>query len=166
MWLLVSFIFWNDTTCLIHWEPVPGESGWTKILVGISGSALPVTDHSELWNLYLLSSAAMRSKTKTYSSLGFKPLILTLITGNMRLLRRKRFAEKYLWKWIRLRWKYLLRNIKGVTKSFCSVGFFGWFFVEDLFAGVNLGKTHGMILHRCGWVYVEPPRILKPVGVM
>lgn len=51
MWLFVNFIFWNDTTCLIHCEPVPGESGWIKILVGIRGSAFPVTDHSELWNL-------------------------------------------------------------------------------------------------------------------
>ena len=85
MWLLVNFIFWKETTCRIHCDPVPGESGWTKILVGMRGSALPVTDHSELWNLYLLSSAGMLSNTKTYSSFGFKPLMFTLITGNMRL---------------------------------------------------------------------------------
>ena len=85
MWLLVNFIFWKETTWRIHCDPVPGESGWTKILVGIRGSALPVTDHSELWNLYLLSSAGMLSNTKTYSSFGFKPLMFTLITGNMRL---------------------------------------------------------------------------------
>lgn len=45
-WLLVSFSFWKDTSCLIQWAPVAGESGWTYSRPGIAGSALPVTDLS------------------------------------------------------------------------------------------------------------------------
>lgn len=150
MWLLVNFIFWNETTCLIHCDPVPGESGWTKILVGINGSALPVTDHSELWNLYLLSSAGMMSKTKTYSSLGFKPLMFTRITGNIRLLRENEI--KYSWKtnpcvnWSKIGMDnaFVLRQNPN---GFCS----SWWFVFVSFQGffnfvqVNLGESHEMI---------------------
>lgn len=43
-WLLVSLSFWKDTSCLIQWAPVAGESGCTYRRPGMAGSALPVTD--------------------------------------------------------------------------------------------------------------------------
>lgn len=43
-WLLVSLSFWKETSCLIQWAPVAGESGCTYSRPGMAGSAFPVTD--------------------------------------------------------------------------------------------------------------------------
>lgn len=53
-WLLVSLSFWKETSCLIQWAPVAGESGCTYSRPGMAGSAFPVTDlrgdtGTELW---------------------------------------------------------------------------------------------------------------------
>ena len=88
-WLFVNFTFWKLTVCLIHCAPVHGPSGWTYNRPGRWGSALPATVHSELWYLYRLSSTGTMSMTKMYFSFGFKPVMLILITGNIRLEEKK-----------------------------------------------------------------------------
>ena len=80
--------FWNDINCFSQTAPVAGESGWTYNLPGRCGSALPVTTHSESWNLYLLSSKATMSMTIMYLVSGSSPDTLILITGNI-LLQKK-----------------------------------------------------------------------------
>lgn len=90
-WLFVNLTFWKLIVCLIHCAPLDGPSGWTYKRPGRWGSALPATVHSELWNLYRLSSTGTISITRMYFSFGFSPEMLILMTGNIRLKKRKIF---------------------------------------------------------------------------
>lgn len=47
-WLLVSLSLSKEMTCLDHWAPEAGESGWTWTLGGDTGSAFPATTQVEL----------------------------------------------------------------------------------------------------------------------
>lgn len=47
-WLFVNFNLSKEITCFIHVWPLAGESGWTCILGGEIGSALPATIQLEL----------------------------------------------------------------------------------------------------------------------
>lgn len=85
-WLFVNLTFWKLIVCRIHCAPLDGPSGCTYKRPGRWGSALPATVHSELWNLYRLSSTGTISITRMYFSFGFNPEMLILITGNIRLM--------------------------------------------------------------------------------
>ena len=84
-WLLVIFNFWKETSCFSQTDPLAGLSGWTYNLPGSAGSALPVTTHSESWNLYLLSPTGTMSITMIYLESGSRPDTLILMTGNILL---------------------------------------------------------------------------------
>ena len=43
--LLLNLSLWKEITFCIHCSPVAGLSGWMYIRFGISGSALPATNH-------------------------------------------------------------------------------------------------------------------------
>ena len=61
-WLFVNLSLSKDTTCFIHWAPLAGESGWTWILGGELGSALPATTQLLVWNAYLRIKISQISK--------------------------------------------------------------------------------------------------------
>ena len=86
-WLLVILHFWKVMICFSHDAPVAGLSGWTKSrpFSDPMGSALPVTTHSESWNLYLLSPTGTISMTTAYNASGSRHDMLTLTTGNILL---------------------------------------------------------------------------------
>ena len=90
-WLLVILHFWKVIICFSQDAPVAGLSGWTKSLPFSEpiGSALPVTTHSESWNLYLLSPTGTISITTAYSASGSRPDMLTFTTGNILLQERE-----------------------------------------------------------------------------
>ena len=68
-----------------HTEPGAGESGWMYSLPGEEGSALPVTTHSELWNLYIFSATGTMSMVMMYLASGSRLATLILMTGNILL---------------------------------------------------------------------------------
>ena len=79
--------------CFSHTEPGAGESGWMYSLPGEVGSTVPVTTHSESWNMYLLSATGTMSMVMMYLASGSRLATLILMTGNILLQWQRNTAQ-------------------------------------------------------------------------